>query len=195
MKELRPVQFDRSICASELHRLKRLLASAAELDERNAILPFFRSAPHLSAFLGSYSPHMAEFDRLAYEYSLYGDFTADLVIGDAGRQSYCFVEFEDARSDSVFVSRRGKSTPEWSPRFEHGFSQIVDWFWRLDDARRSTDFAHRIGRDSALDPRDRQRLRWRLERVVIDSKQIVCVTYDQLMYDLAIRLKEPLGES
>ena len=26
-----------------------------------------------------------------------------------------------------------KATPDWSPRFEHGFSQLVDWFFKLHE--------------------------------------------------------------
>jgi hypothetical protein len=202
MKDFRSVSFDRSACQAELHRFRALLASAPELGERSALLPFFRTAPHLSAFLGSYSAYVTGTVRVAYQYPLFGDFTADLVIADSTLNSFCVVEFEDARSNSVFVARRGKSTPEWSPRFEHGFSQLVDWFWRLDDARGSTDFLHRfgpahprlmgmlvLGRDAFLGARERQRLAWRMERVLVDSKHITCVTYDQLVSDLTWRLQ------
>ena len=55
-----------------------------------------------------------------------GNFLSDLVVGDSVTQSYCFVEFEEAAPTSLFVSKPDISTPEWSPRFERGFSQIVD---------------------------------------------------------------------
>jgi hypothetical protein len=32
----------------------------------------------------------------------------------------------DLTPASVFTTRKGKSTPEWSPRLDHGFSQILD---------------------------------------------------------------------
>lgn len=200
MKEFVQLRFDIDSCRAELAQLRQLLDSAEQLEERKVLLPFFRQAPHLSAFIGSYFPYIERFDRIAYEYSLSGDFACDLVVGDARRQAFCFIEFEDARTDSIFVQRT-RSTPEWSPRFEHGFSQLVDWMWTLDDTRGSTSFLHRfgtgyvrmfgmliIGRGTELSYREQQRLNWRLERVLVDSKQIFCITYDQLLADLTSRL-------
>lgn len=200
MKDFLDLTFDTDRCRAELQQFRELLESADELEERKVLLPFFRQAQHLSAFIGSYFSYIESFDRIAYEYSLFGDFACDLVVGDARRQAYCFIEFEDARRDSIFVQRT-RSTPEWSPRFEHGFSQLVDWMWSLDDTRHSTSFVHRfgsghvrmfgmliIGRGSELSHREQHRLDWRLERVLIDSKQIFCVTYDQLLVDLESRL-------
>ncbi len=45
-----------------------------------------------------------------------------------------------------------------------------------------------IGRDQHFQAGERLRLEWRQERVVINSKHIVCVTYDQLLEDLLFRL-------
>jgi hypothetical protein len=33
---------------------------------------------------------------------------------------------EDGRRDSIFKRAGTKANPEWSSRFDHGFSQIVD---------------------------------------------------------------------
>lgn len=202
MKQLQTFTFDPKACRTELDELQHLLAASAELEERRDILPFFRQRKHLSAFIGSYSPYLFRYNQLAYEYSLFGDFDCDLVAADAQARSYCFVEFEDARPDSIFVTRKGKNTPEWASRFEHGFSQLVDWFWKLDDARASAEFRHRfgpkqphflgvlvVGRGTTLTDREQHRLDWRLARVVIDSKPVFCVTYDQLLHDLHERLE------
>jgi hypothetical protein len=202
MKEFLALAFDPITCRAELNEFRDLLAASPELEERRDILPFFRERRHLSAFIGSYSPYVSRYDQLAYEYSLFGDFACDLVTGYSQARSYCFVEFEDARTDSIFVRRKGKSTPEWSSRFEHGFSQLVDWFWKLDDARPSAEFRHRfgpkqpyfigmlvVGRAHDLADREQHRLDWRLARVVIDSKPVLCVTYDQLLADLDERLE------
>jgi hypothetical protein len=54
------------------------------------------------------------------------------------------VEFEDAASKSIFVSKSGKNTPEWSSRFEKGFTQILDWFWKLDDLEKTDAFEDRF---------------------------------------------------
>ncbi|MEQ8960543.1 MAG: DUF4263 domain-containing protein [Coleofasciculus sp. C2-GNP5-27] len=57
--------------------------------------------------------------------------------GDSVKKAYCFVEFENADSNSIFVDKPGKSSPEWSSRFEKCFSQIIDWFWKLDDLEKT----------------------------------------------------------
>ena len=46
-----------------------------------------------------------------------------------------------------------------------------------------------IGRTSHLQPLDRDRLSWRRDRVVVDSKRISCTTFDELHNDLRDRLK------
>ncbi len=133
---------------------------------------------------------------------LFGDFCCDLVVGDFARHAYCFIEFEDAGPTSLFIKRGKKATREWSPRFERGFSQIVDWFHKLDDMRRSDDLVTRfgsrtitfsgvliIGRDHHLHAGERERLIWRRSHVVVSSRRIDCVTLDELVDDLHARLE------
>lgn len=199
MKSLNSVRFNPVACRDELRNLSLLLATAGPLSERRSLLPFFRGAVHLSALIGSYSPQITTSDLVAHEYVLFGDFTCDLVVGDSHRQSFCLVEFEDASPGSIFV-QRGRETPVWSRRLEHGFSQLVDWFWKLDDARGSVEFQHRFGSGfprvmgilvagcDGMGIRERQRLQWRSEKVVVDSRQIICLTYDQLLSDLTRQL-------
>ena len=140
---------------------------------------------------------------MAFEYDIFGDFSADLVIGDSLKKAYCFVEFEDAASASLFVSKQGKSTPEWSPRFEKGFSQIVDWFWKLDDLEKTDAFEDRfaarnidymglliIGRNEDLKFREKKRLEWRQKNLILNSKHIYCLTFDELYEDLLFRLEK-----
>ena len=45
-----------------------------------------------------------------------------------------------------------------------------------------------IGRESFLSPIDKNRLRWRLNKVLIDSQKIICITFDQLARDIRDRL-------
>ncbi|MCP4350667.1 MAG: DUF4263 domain-containing protein [Desulfobacterales bacterium] len=202
MKEFEPVVFEPAVCKRELEELKNLLNENRELKEKDDILPFFRARKNLSVFTGSYVPDIVNFDMIAYEYSIYGDFSSDLVIGDSQTKTFCFVEFEDATDASIFRKQAKKVTPEWSPRFEHGFSQIVDWFWKLDDMSRSTDFKSKfganyvkyyglliIGRSKGLEYREQQRLKWRIDKVLVDSKHIFCVTFDDLCSDIEARLK------
>jgi hypothetical protein len=110
------------------------------------------------------------------------------------------VEFEDAKHDSIFVKRKNRDTPEWAPRFEHGASQVIDWFWLLSDMRQTDQFEQIfgarditmngmvvLGRSDDLDIRETKRLRWRQDKVTADSKHISCVTFDQLYEDLSFR--------
>ena len=145
MKRFETFSFDLQACHEELNAFRTLLHERDELKERRDILPFFRTRTHLSAFIGSYFPYLVYPDRIAFEYDLFGDFRCDLAIGDASSEQYCFVEFEEATASSLFVSHSSKATPEWSPRFEHGFSQVLDWFWKLSDMEGTTEFAHRLG--------------------------------------------------
>ncbi|MFB2938535.1 Shedu anti-phage system protein SduA domain-containing protein [Aerosakkonemataceae cyanobacterium BLCC-F154] len=125
MKTFLPFEFDVRLCIEQLTEFQQLLARRRNLSEREEILPFFRNRPHLSAFVGTYHPKINRYDRIAFEYDLFGDFASDLVIGDYSNNAYCFVEFEAAESDSIFRSKSSKITPEWSPRFEQGLSQLI----------------------------------------------------------------------
>lgn len=202
MKTFLTLDFSLEECQEELKRFRLLLDSKHDLSEKEDILPFFNKSKHLSAFLGSYSPYVANYDRVAYEYQLFGDFACDLVVGDSKTGWYCFIEFENANRKSVFDQKQGKYAPEWGARFEHGFSQLVDWFWKLEAMKTSVDFETRferrsvryygilvVGRDAGLTARELDRKQWRLDKVKIDSRDILCLTFDQLYVDLNFRLQ------
>jgi hypothetical protein len=202
MKQFDSLQFDSARCREELAEFQNLLAAHPDLKESQDILPFFRARRHLSVFIGSRDPDISRFDRIAYEYDLFGDFTCDLVVGDSVTRTYGFIEFEDAAPGSLFVQRGVKATPEWAPRFEHGYSQIIDWFCKLDDMEKTDEFVDRfggptvkyfgllvIGRNQSIGPREMRRLAWRQDRTVVNSQHIRCLTFDQLAEHLAERLK------
>ena len=202
MKDFINPDFKAEICRTELDEFKTLLSTGTKLKERRDILPFFGQRKHLSTYIGSYVTDILYSDRIAYEYELYGDFSVDLVVGDSKRKCYLFVEFETGANTSMFRKKGGKDTLEWSPAFERGFSQIVDWFWILDDMRNTGHFRNKFGsnqariwamlvagRDSLLQEREKLRLRWREEKVVINSNRIFCLTYDALCQDLDERMK------
>jgi Domain of unknown function (DUF4263) len=137
------------------------------------------------------------------EFDLFGDHTADIAIGDSREHQYCFIEFEDATGTSVFKKRAGKTTPEWSDRFDHGCSQIIDWILWLENQRNTLPYIQRfgvgeiqyvgllvIGRDKFLtDPSLSRRLTWRSEQVIVCSRKLHCITFDKLHKDLDLRLK------
>ncbi len=173
------------------------------LQEKEHILPFFRQHRNVAGLIGYLSFECLHIDRIAYEFDIFGDHAADLVVGDTTRQTYGFIEFEDAGPDSIFRKGGKKDTLAWASRFEQGYSQIIDWFWKLDDMARTDTLRHRfegatairyygllvIGRTSHLEPLERDRLSWRRDRVVVDSKHIYCVTFDELHDNLRDRLE------
>lgn len=121
--------------------------------------------------------------------------------GAHGARAYRLVEFEDGRLNSMFVQRARQRT-EWSPRCEHGLSQLTDWLWLLDDQEHTLVFEEIfgarpitatvvlvIGRDSGLSGADLRRLEWRRNHVVIDSQHFYCCTFDELLRDLRWRAR------
>jgi len=194
-----------SQCLRDLDALDALLAGTAELDERADILPFFRARPQLSLLLGSYNANMKRFDRLAYELPLIGFFRPDVAVGNWQRKRYCFVEFEEAKRDSIFRVTRRRTT-EWAPRFQKGYCQVVDWFWLIESQQDTQQFEAQfgkrsiqaagllvIGRDQAISPTDWHRFEWWRDHVIVDSRGITCCTYDELARDLRDRLLIALG--
>jgi hypothetical protein len=204
MTPFEPFVFSKRMAEQELEELKQLLDahSNSPLRERDHILPFFQSHRQLAALVGSYNLGTIRLDRIAFEFDLFGDYKADLVIGDSENHQYCFVEFEDAAATSVF-KQTPRATPDRSPRFEHGFSQIIDWILWLDNQRGTTAYTSRfgvssiqfvallvIGRDRFVEATPlRERLTWRSEQVIVASRKVNCVTYDRLYRDLSARSK------
>lgn len=188
-------------CVKELKEFEDLLASKAELKERDEILPFFKKNRHLAAFLGTYIPDIANPDRVANEYDIFGDFACDLAVGDSKSETFLLVEFEDAKQESLFVKNGAKATPEWAPRLEHGFSQVLDWFWKLSDMEKTDEYENRfgarhvaihglvvVGREQTLKLREKARLKWRQDHTIVHSKKVSVITFDQLARDLKYRL-------
>lgn len=193
MKELDSVVFDRVRCRQELDRLQALLASKTEFSERDDLLPLFKSCSQLAAFIGSIIPGIGPASRLAYEFDVFGNYTADLMIGNPEKKAYCAIEMEDARPNSILNQTTGRAAKEWGRRLEHGFGQLVDWFFSFDDLKRSSAFTNHfgyghieffglllVGRSADLTENDRTRLRWRSDRVSINTHKVYCLTYDEL---------------
>lgn len=171
-----------------------MLASSAELSEKHDIQPFFKNRHQISAFIGSYMRNIGPATQICFEYNFHGDYAADLVLGDKAYRQFCVIEFEDGRIQSIFKPSQNNNTKVWNSRFEHGFSQIIDWYTMLDDLKKTQRFKRDfgeghirfsamliIGRDSGLpDPYDRFRLEWRTDKVSVDSNQVICVTFDEL---------------
>ena len=205
MTRFENVTFDAKKCRDELTAFEKLL-SKGSLEERKDILPFFKKNRNLAAFIGAFNTYNSLFDKLAYELSLYGDFVCDMVTGDSKAHAYCFVEFEDATPESIFKKKQRNRT-EWSPRFERGFGQLLDWMWKVDEQRLTPTFASLfggphpscttlliIGRTAHVtDSTDLSRFLWLRDKLVVDGRQIICMTYDDLLDALKNKITYALG--
>ncbi|MBL8793455.1 MAG: DUF4263 domain-containing protein, partial [Planctomycetia bacterium] len=145
MPDFHPHTWDQAACRLQLQELKLLLDSSADLGE--AVLhDFFEARSQLRALVGPYNPSLASPDRLAWQYPIFGDFRCDFAIGDWARKAYTFVEFEDARPNSLFVKQGEKNTRAWSSRFDGGYGQIVDWFYKLQVMTDTPDMEAKLGK-------------------------------------------------
>src|SRR5689334_13149847 len=102
MKKFDQFKLDYHCCRDELNALKALLDEfeGGELKERKHVLSFFSDHRHVAAMVGHVAPNIANVDRIAYEFDFFGDYAADLALGDSRKHEYCFVEFENASHDS-----------------------------------------------------------------------------------------------
>ena len=188
-----PFVLDRTRLRQELAEYEQLLTPPEkELGEREDILPFFKTRPNLSALIGLYQPPIAPPNCLKSELEVFGDCACDLAVGDDVRGLFCFVEFEAAERGSIFKQGK-KGTPDWSNRLEHGFSQIVDWFYLLADQSKTQQFksffaTHLadycgllvVGRSAFLTPDQKHRLRWRSQNTRVNGRPVWIITFDEL---------------
>jgi hypothetical protein len=201
MKAFKPIVYSAAKVKQELRDFDKLLKFKASLSERKDLQPFFRKREQLSAFVGTYAHDIGPATHLAYEFPFLGDFSADIIVGNRDQGEYLVVELEDATPSSVFTKIKDKHTKEWSKRFDHGYSQLIDWFSCLDDYRKTDkfkdEFGHGyvtfyglliVGRNAGMDEGDRRRLKWRTKNVVVNSQPITCITFDDLYDTLQRRL-------
>jgi hypothetical protein len=192
------VTFDPATFRKELTEFGDLLKSKSELKEREEIIPFFKQRKHLTAFIGTLYLSIAVATEVCFDFDIAGNFEADLLLGSRAASQFCVVEFEPGEEDAIFKKQKRKN-PEWSARFEHAFSQLVDWFWALEDQKGSQDFRTTfgdgeimfasllvMGRTANLDDAKKRRMAWRTKKVLIDSNKAICITFD----DLYAALKE-----
>jgi len=185
----------------QLEKFEQLLKSRTALSERDVVLPFFKENRQFAACIGLYVAEIAWPDLIAHEFDVFGDFTCDLAVGSSRTGSFLLVEFEDAKKNSLFSKGRNRVAPEWGSRVEKGVSQVVDWFWKLHDMEKTSDYADRfgaanvtinglvvVGRDQDLEDREVRRLNWRQEHTIIQSKKVTIVTFDDLLSDTRFRL-------
>jgi len=176
-------------------RLKKPVVGEREL------LRLFSDCHDLTLFMGATGPFTGFPDLYANELDLFGDFTCDLVLGSKAEKAFHFIELEDARPESLF-KQTNRTTPDWSPRLEHGCSQLIDWLWKLDEQRGQPSFEQLFhsrsiavscmvitGRDAGWGgAREKARLAWRQNSVFINGCKVSILTYDELASKLRYRL-------
>jgi hypothetical protein len=196
MPDFKPHEIDWVACRDQVRQLQALLDSSDDLGEAT-LCDLLEPSLHLRAAVGHYNRLFRQPDRLAWQYPIFGEFRCDFAIGDWTRKAYTFIECQDARPNSIFVRQGARATRAWSPRFEGGYSQLIDWFYKFDVMTNTPDMEARlgersvryvgvliIGRDQHLTAGERLRLKWWQDHVVVNSRHIFCVTYDELIQDL-----------
>lgn len=192
MSALHAISVDLKTATSELTSFKTWLATAGFVGE-TSIVAEIRSRPHMACLLavtlGLSAPNLIRF-----ELQMKGIFRTDLVLGNDGLRQFCLIEFEDAKSDSIF-KKGTKQYRYWSPRIEHGFSQIVDWAWvRSDHPNDSVlvaGFGGRIatsayavvcGRTNSLrDDTEEKRFAHRRASLKVEGQPALVLTYDEMV--------------
>jgi len=201
MKNFEEIDFSIHDFETQLNKFKTLLDNNPVLGERADLLPFFRENNQLPHQLASIYMNVVSSQLQAFEYDIFGDFKCDFAAGSLNTKKFCFIEFEDAKGNSIFKKQRGKYLEEFAPRYEKGYSQIVDWFYKLSDNQNSDSFDDRfgsrkidyegilvIGRSQYLTPHLKRRLDWRNNNVIVASKRVHCLTYDDMYNRLFQRL-------
>jgi hypothetical protein len=110
-KNLETIVFEPGKFEKELKAFDALLKRKTDLSERADVQPFFEKSKQLSAYLGTFSPNIGPATEIAFQYPFFGNFTADLLLGNRKAGEFCVVEFEDGRRDSIFKRQPKRATP------------------------------------------------------------------------------------
>lgn len=178
-----------------------LLSSDLEETGSGSLQEFFAARPNLLLLIpGAFISDLLPAAYLA-QCSILHEFRADYAVANNERSKFIFIEFEHAKEHSIFAVKattKAHQSYQWSRSFEHGFSQIVDWYYRLDDYHRTARMQEHfgvlairyvgllvIGRDCFLQRAGlTQRFEWRRRHTVINSLHVHCVTFDELAREL-----------
>lgn len=188
---------------TDLDALEKLLRDNDELEETGSgsLQEFFTARPNLLLLMGrAFCPGLRAAAYLP-ECSIFHEFRADYAIANKERSKFLFVEFENAKKYSIFAKKAesdGHTSYQWSKVFEHGFSQVVDWYFRIADYRKTSKIEEHfgaqkidyvgilvLGRDHFLKQAGlTQRFEWRRANTVINSQPLFCFTFDELAQEL-----------
>ena len=187
--------YDRKLAKQAIDEFRTLLNTHHELEEKKDIQPFFRKHPvlvFLLAGLGRVS--RLSVDEYEFEFDLWQDLVCDIGIGDSSSNKYCLIELEAAKKNSIFKSKP-KNYPKYSDRLECGYSQIIDWFFKIDEMKNTSSIKRRfagdyprvnavlvIGRSRFINTElERNRFNWRRDNTLIGARNVNCLTYDELL--------------
>lgn len=198
-----PAKLDLPAVYIDLAALDKLLADKDELDETGtgSLQAFFTSRPNLLLLMShAFCPGLLPAAYLP-ECSVVHEFRADYAMANHDRSKFLFVEFENAKEDSIFTSKaktKANRSFQWSRAFERGFSQVVDWYFRIDDYQKTSKIEEHVGAPKIdyvgilLPGRDcflkqaglMQRFEWRRKFTLINSQHLHCFTFDELALEL-----------
>ena len=124
--------YDGQLAKQAISEFRMLLNTHSELEEIKHIQPFFKKHPVLIFLLaGLGRVRRSKVDEFEFEFDLWQDLICDIGIGDSTANKYCLIELEGAQKNSIFKNKP-KNYPKYSDRLECGYSQIIDWFFKID---------------------------------------------------------------
>ena len=175
-----------------------------ELEEKEHLQIFFNNHPIVLCTL-AHLVEMSELDvdEMQFEFDLWGNFRCDVGFGNSTTNTYCLIELEGAQKNSLFKNKP-KNYPKYSDRLECGYSQIIDWFFKIDEIKNTSGIKRRfageyprvnavliIGRSHFLNTDlERNRFNWRRDNTLIGAKNVNCLTYDELLVYFESKTKE-----
>ena len=193
MAQLQRINLDFSKAIVELAEFREFLQDNTTFSERKVVAEL-KKRPHLSCLIGFLQPSVPRADAYKFEFQIQGVFRADLVVGNLQFKRFVLVEFEGGQDTSVFGPKGTNQMRDWSRHLEHGFGQLVDWAWAIQDACNTQMFKSAFecedpivlyllvcGRDAAMkDGTEERRFAWRSQSIILDGKIATCLTYDGL---------------
>lgn len=182
-----PLKLDPAVALSQLGELRDYLNVNPRLSE-SAVRDFIVARPQIIASFGLLNSAVDRIDRWAPGLDLIAKHECDFVVGDNNRCAYTLVELEEANPESIY--QRAPTTPYFTNRFNHGYSQIVDWLCVLDGIQETPDFRDHwgqatppqfvgvlvIGRSPPLTSEGRRRMDWRSAKVRVNFHSVLCLT-------------------
>ena len=200
--------FSRKLLDTAANELRQLLdvhkpiKERRELEEKEHLQTFFNNHPIVLCTL-AHLVEMSELDvdEMQFEFDLWGNFRCDIGFGNSTTNTYCLIELEDAKKDSIFAKKPVRH-PKFSDRINRGQSQIEDWIWKIDSLKNNSneikelfDSDHPtitylliIGRNHFIERHSlKERFKFKKE---MHSKIMKYLTYDEVLLYLENSIKK-----